>query len=295
MKRSSHQTHPPATSSRPPSAEAGGPTSSAVEANAAFDLAADSDSDGEASNHLPGSSVELGTQRDTEDTEHPDNTDSKTRHVIRICAVCVPNEALSVSQTEAAERIIRSRPASGGRPLHEELFALARALRGVGSDPHAFESHVKQWHAAGWERGVIRDAFLKTWIDFLRAWGKVKFPRGSGTMSVLMERVKAGRLPKCAERYDWPELRLLIGLCRELQREADSKPFFLSCRTAADELGVSRMDAWRMFYLLLDQGVLEKVLDAKGRRATEYRYRGDWEEPAGPAPATAGPGSEILL
>ena len=40
------------------------------------------------------------------------------------------------------------------------------------------------------------------------------------------EAVKAPT-PKCAERYEHPKIRLLVALCRELQRAAGDAPFFL--------------------------------------------------------------------
>jgi len=311
MKRSSHQTHPPATSSRPPSAEAGGPTSSAVEANAAFDLAADSDSDGEASNHLPGSFVELGTQAGHKRTQEYTRELNTSYYVKALESSCVQKPVSSCVPSEVWRLALESVGRVPGC-WRTQVFALVRAIKALHptclSDPRILEPAVREWYSRSVARRAISDhPFDEVWTDFTLAWSKVKYPKGA-LMNAIVQRAKAGPLPKCAERYDWPELQRLAALCRELQREAGHKPFFLSCRTAAELLSesepgmeepqrVSRMAAWTMLFRLQDDGILEKVesAHAKGRRATEYRYRGDWEAPAGPAPATAGPGSEILL
>lgn len=45
------------------------------------------------------------------------------------------------------------------------------------------------------------------------------------------------RLPAVAERYEQPELRLLVSLCRELQRATGDGPFYLAVRTGAKIVG----------------------------------------------------------
>jgi hypothetical protein len=55
-------------------------------------------------------------------------------------------------------------------------------------------------------------------------------------MSVILERAQKAPLPRAAAKYEGASLRLLVCLCRELQRESGEQPFFLSCRTAAELL-----------------------------------------------------------
>jgi hypothetical protein len=70
-------------------------------------------------------------------------------------------------------------------------------------------------------------------------------------------------------------MRLLTALCRELQRLAGDRPFFLDCRTAGDLLGVSHKTAWEWLDTLCVLGVLTKVSSGtlKSRKANEYRWR----------------------
>ncbi|MCH8807867.1 MAG: hypothetical protein IH986_17515 [Planctomycetes bacterium] len=98
-------------------------------------------------------------------------------------------------------------------------------------------------------------------------------------MAQILKRAKDSVYPKAAERYELPALRLLVALCRELQRAAGDAPFYLSCRTAERLLGVNHMKAWKWLAGLTNDGVLREV--EKGgqagtaRRATRYRYVAD--------------------
>ena len=82
--------------------------------------------------------------------------------------------------------------------------------------------------------------------------------------------------PAEAARYEQPELKKLVAICRELQRISGTSPFFLSCRTAGQLLGVNHSTANRWLYLLAKGGVI--VETSKGerstRRASQYRYLG---------------------
>ena len=52
-------------------------------------------------------------------------------------------------------------------------------------------------------------------------------------------RALASPMPPEAAQFKVPEIQVLVGLCRELQRERGTEPFFLSCRDAAACLGIS--------------------------------------------------------
>ena len=64
------------------------------------------------------------------------------------------------------------------------------------------------------------------------------------------------------------------SLCRQLQREAGEKPFFLACRSAANRVDVSHTQAARWLFLLVADVLLIEV--EKGSKATHlassYRY-----------------------
>ena len=82
-------------------------------------------------------------------------------------------------------------------------------------------------------------------------------------------------LPQAAMQYEDEPIRRLVALCRELG--AAGRPFYLSCRTAADLLGISHMQASRWLFLLAHDGVIVQLNkgDRAKRQAAEYRYNGD--------------------
>jgi hypothetical protein len=55
-------------------------------------------------------------------------------------------------------------------------------------------------------------------------------------------------LRPAAHRYDYNGLRLLVAVCRELQRVSGQGEFFLSCRTAGKLLGVNHVTAARYLF-----------------------------------------------
>lgn len=95
-------------------------------------------------------------------------------------------------------------------------------------------------------------------------------------MDVFFERVKSSDLPAAAMRYEQPQLRRLVSLCRELQRHTGDRPFHLGCRTAGKLVDVNHATAWRWLCLLKADGVLLKATNygrgEDGHQATRYFY-----------------------
>ena len=91
-------------------------------------------------------------------------------------------------------------------------------------------------------------------------------------MTILLERADKAPLPACAEDYDAPETHRLIKLCRELQRASGESPFFLSCRTAGELLGLDYKTAWRRLKALCADEVIQCVKPGTQRSAARYRY-----------------------
>jgi hypothetical protein len=141
---------------------------------------------------------------------------------------------------------------------------------------------VRRWHEIGLEKGVIATVpFEETWIDFRQGWPKVRYPKGDEPMIVILQRAKDLPPPAVARNYEGAEMRLLVALCRELQRASGEKPFYLACRTAARLLGLDvengYVKAWRWLDQLVDDQVIQNVEPGERgkRRATRYRYLGD--------------------
>src|SRR6266436_2530710 len=68
-------------------------------------------------------------------------------------------------------------------------------------------------------------------IEFLNAYKRAKFPIGSTVIPTAWKAAQEQRPPQEANQFENPQLRLLVSLCRELQRVNGSEPFYVSCRT----------------------------------------------------------------
>ena len=92
-------------------------------------------------------------------------------------------------------------------------------------------------------------------------------------MATIFSRAQ-NAIPPAAQKYEQSGLRVLVAICRELQRAAGTNPFFLGCRTAGRLLGVDHTTAWRWLWLLKQDGILHVVEkgDHAKRRASRYRY-----------------------
>jgi hypothetical protein len=146
------------------------------------------------------------------------------------------------------------------------------------AEPDDLKTALWQWHQLALLKQVIgTEPFEETWIDFLKSWPKIKFPRGQEPMTAILEKAKTAPLPHAAMRYDLDALRLLVAVCRELQHVSGEGEFFLSCRTAGKLLGVDHSTAARYLFLLAHDGIVEAVEkgDRTRCRATCYRYRAD--------------------
>ena len=198
----------------------------------------------------------------------------------------VAGEAATDADEEINRAILESLPTEPRRYLgkgarHWQVFDLCRALQAIprlsDAAPEDLTDIVRRWHSLGVAKGVIgTEPFEETRIDFLKGWPRVQFPKGKEPMSVIFQQAKDQEPPTAAQQYEGDGLRLLVALCRELQRASGDRPFFLGCRTAGRLLKVNHTTAWRWLFLLVHDGVLEQVEkgDRARRRATRYRYRG---------------------
>jgi hypothetical protein len=180
------------------------------------------------------------------------------------------------------EAAIQAALPNARRPLNKLVFVLARALKAVpelaDGPADAAEEHVRRWHRLSTEAGMIDASFDDCRIAFLQRWSKVKFPLGAEPMSIIFRKACTAPLPKCAERYDSEPVRLLVRLCRELQKakdEANDEPFCLTCAEAGRLLDLDTSTAWRYLWLLQNDGIIQVVEKGHQGRATRFRYRGD--------------------
>lgn len=203
-----------------------------------------------------------GTQCNTENTENTENTDDTfpQRNLRSLCSAAP--SALSAPSV-----------------LHDygtALFSFARQLK---AEPHLADADARDLRplVEKWVRDtgpMIGKPVEEVLIDFLQAFDRVKFPKGTGPLSDALARAKANPFPEVAQRYQQPQLQLLVALCCELQRSAGDEPFFLACRTAGQLIEVDHKTAWRWLFLLCKEKVLHLVSTGSkaSKRASEYLY-----------------------
>jgi hypothetical protein len=156
---------------------------------------------------------------------------------------------------------------------NRRLFDLARALKGAIPDAtrDQLRSILTEWHRQALPN-IRTKEFSESLADFAVAWEKVASPAGASLYAAVAASGSVV-LGGVAATYDG-HLRQLALLCAALQAQRGTRPFPLSCRTAADCLHTSAVHAGRLFRALTFDGVL--VLVTKGTKksgmASEWRF-----------------------
>lgn len=159
-------------------------------------------------------------------------------------------------------------------------FKFARALKFhpqlFGADVGDLIPHLRRWHERALPT-IGTEYFDDTLYDFLRGMENARLPLCDNALEIVLERAERAGTPPEAEQFENPQVRRLAALCKELQRFAGDKPFFLSRRTAARLLDkpLASVDRW--------MSILEftKLLDVTKRgcnetkKANRFRYMGE--------------------
>lgn len=227
-----------------------------------------------------------------EDGEHQENREDRANRDTEItkkqktctskCVVTTKTQLKSGDFTpeelQAIQSAIRTTLPNQKGQRHVLVFALCRALKAIPSiaDADALQlvNIVRKW----WEQA--REFSPTPWeehlADFLEGWDKVKYPAGSGPMAMILRRAKAQTPPPAALQFEQEQLRLLVALCCELQREVGDGKFYLSARTAGRLLEIDHVKANRWMRFLVRLGILELVeagsRNPSDRRANRFRY-----------------------
>jgi hypothetical protein len=158
------------------------------------------------------------------------------------------------------------------------IFTFARHLKSIPALTEADDAKllpiVKKWHEMALPF-IGTKAFEETWYDFRSAWSSIKFAIGEEPIAIMFAKSISEPIPKCAEAYEQPQLRALIALCRELQQNAGSEPFYLAGRVAAQQIGVDHKTAARWLKMLCMDRVLSLAERGTRQHAAEYFYRGE--------------------
>lgn len=176
----------------------------------------------------------------------------------------------------AIQAALPTTPVRDNPDLHDRAaFELARSFKAIArladAPPDMLRPYVRRFHDLA--ATILQKPWEETWADFRRAWKRVKFPAGAGPLEQAFERARRATPPRAAMDYEQPAVRLLVCLCRELQRAAGARPFFLSCRTAGKLLAVPHMKAWRWLTLLEDDGWIVVSVPGTKTKAARYLYR----------------------
>ncbi len=193
------------------------------------------------------------------------------------CAVSADSALSAISVTPEVEQVIRQTLPTAAHERMPSLVNLARGLKfncGLADTrPARLVPLVRQWHEMAQSVFDPADQFFdRTREDFLNAWPAVRHPLGD-VLADALDRARRCPSGGVVERYDSPEVRLVVALCREL---ADSDGhFFLGCHKAASMMGITPMRLHRTLKALVTEQVLEVVhvgTRGKNGRATRYRW-----------------------
>ena len=227
----------------------------------------------------------------TERTETPrvtETTEKQLRQkeassVLSVVSVHSVLSVISVSEAEAARVVHAMHVTATARPWQRALFRFARVLKGLKGvlDPEAppqiFADLLRLWHRASrLKAGPKPVPWEDVYGEFLASWRKIRWPAGNPLGRLVAE---IQDYPPEAEAYEADETRLLVALCAALQREAGKKPFYLSCRTAAEAVGLDRMQVHRRLQVLVADDLLQVVKPGTKTRATRYRWTSTGEQP----------------
>lgn len=164
---------------------------------------------------------------------------------------------------------------------HHCLFILARAVKTLeikrGSEMSQAEllATFGKWYqrsAPFLRDGTARDEY---WFEFLEGYENALHPLGVNVVALAWERALKNPPPPEAAQFENHEVRLLVGLCFELQNLCGKAPFFLSVRTVQRLLG-HPTHATAAFWLggLRRSKIIEVVEQGgpKNYKATRFRY-----------------------
>lgn len=157
------------------------------------------------------------------------------------------------------------------------VWKLVRALKTLKPDMTETEKGAafKLWYGYASEKFQI-DSFDSCELEFLGKWNEVRFKLGEDPVQEAFEAAKNAIPPAIANRFSDAAIRLLVTLCRELQRRQGNAPFFLSCHQAAKLFGhKTHTVAYGWLNGLVAKGILQitqKGTPGPAGRSTRYRY-----------------------
>ncbi len=233
--------------------------------------------------------------REAEDSEDSEETDAITRGQPRLEYVDLSSLSIG-DQARIKEIIAETLPKAPGQ-RYSCVFKLCQRLQGIAAlakaDPACLISIVEHWYRRAAPRTSGTHNLEDTIEDFLYAWPRVRYPGGFELTETLRKVVQRPPHPAAVELgYTAPLRVLLVGLCAELQRFWNDRPFYLSTHKAASavneflEKPVTAPSCHRVLQSLVAHHVLEIAKQGNERWATRYFFI--WE-PGGCEPVNEPP------
>lgn len=179
------------------------------------------------------------------------------------------------------DEVVRKCVAADVHQSHKRLFDLARGVKMLERDcGELSESDLERvfgkWHRISLPHLRPDRTRDKYFAEFLEACDCAEHPLDENALTLAWSMARTAPAPKVATKFKSAAARMLVSLCYQLQQLAGDKEFFLSCRSAAQLLEVSHVQAARFLRLLARKGVLV-VIEAGSpntNRATRYRLKG---------------------
>jgi hypothetical protein len=187
--------------------------------------------------------------------------------------VCISGSCHQIQAFFGGNDLLAQLAPTGHHQNNASLFKLARLVKsyenatGRPATQAELEFVFDRWSLIArpfWRRELTRDDY---YAEFLEAYGYARMGLDENPIEVAISRAKAAPLPELPGLSDEP-IRLLAGICREMQVLTGDNPFFVPTRKVGEILGVHWAKAARWLR------ILEKPLEVIHLAPGEVRKRG---------------------
>ena len=172
----------------------------------------------------------------TESTEHTEDNRSGMLALSSLSSLCSLSNGSREGLEKAIAEVVGLALPRDTHQSHAAVFKLARGVKAIEKQlgrvlsDQELSAVFGRWYQAAKRYTRPEASRDEYWFEFLEGYSNVKYPLGEGVLKTAWETAQKSPLPKGAMQFECGQIRLLVALCRELQRASGSKPFYLSCR-----------------------------------------------------------------